>query len=32
MLRIEALKASYGHIELLHGMDLTVDDQEIVAA
>ncbi len=31
MLRIEALKASYGHIEILHGMDLTVDDQEIVA-
>lgn len=31
MLKIEALKASYGHIEILHGMDLAVGNQEIVA-
>ncbi len=31
MLKIEGLKASYGHIEVLHGLDITVGDKEIVA-
>ena len=31
MLKIENLKANYGHIEALHGVSLEVGDREIVA-
>lgn len=31
MLRVEGLKAGYGEIEVLHGIDISVEDGEIVA-
>ncbi len=31
LLELGAVKAGYGHVEVLHGIDLTVGDGELVA-